>query len=65
MPDGRPHANGHVLPLPEVLVPLAAAKFVAEGNLTDAETRGAVCDLLVSLAAWTCWTPEAQIRQSR
>lgn len=51
--DGLAYTNGYVLPLPEVLVPLAAAKFDAEGNLTDAETRAAVRDLLVSLAAWT------------
>jgi chromate reductase len=51
--DGLAYTNGYVLPVPEVLVPLAAAKFDAEGNLTDAETREAVRDLLVSLAAWT------------
>ena len=51
--DGLAYTNGYVLPLPEVLVPLAAAKFDADGNLTDAETREAVRDLLVSLAAWT------------
>jgi chromate reductase len=51
--DGLAYTNGYVLPLPEVLVPLAGAKFDAEGNLTDPETRDEVRDLLVSLAAWT------------
>ena len=51
--DGLAYTNGLVLPLPEVLVPLAASKFDAESTLTDPETREAVRDLLVSLAAWT------------
>jgi chromate reductase len=51
--DGLSYTNGLVLPLPEVLVPLAASKFDAESSLTDPETREAVRDLLVSLAAWT------------
>ena len=51
--DGLAYTNGYVLPLPEVLVPLAVAKFDADGNLTDLETREEVRDLLVSLAAWT------------
>jgi hypothetical protein len=38
--------------LPEVLVSSAAAKFDAEGNLMDTETRDEVRDLLKALAAW-------------
>ncbi len=51
--DGLAYTNGYVLPLPEVLVPLAVAKFDAESNLTYLETREDIRDLLVSLAAWT------------
>ena len=51
--DGLAYTNGLVLPLPEVLVGLAREKFDEDGNLTDAETRQEVRDLLVSLAAWT------------
>jgi chromate reductase, NAD(P)H dehydrogenase (quinone) len=51
--DGLAYTNGYVLPLPEVLVGLAGEKFDDEGNLTDAETRQEVRDLLVSLATWT------------
>lgn len=50
--DGLAYTNGLVLPLPEVLVSSAAAKFDAEGNLTDAETRDDVRDLLKALAVW-------------
>ncbi len=50
--DGLAYTNGLVLPLPEVLVSSAAAKFDAESNLTDAETRDEVRDLLKALAAW-------------
>lgn len=51
--DGLAYTNGFVLPLPEVLVGVAAEKFDNDGNLTDPETRQEVRDLLVSLAAWT------------
>ena len=51
--DGLAYTNGLVLPLPEVLVGLAGEKFDDDGNVTDAETRQEVRDLLVSLAAWT------------
>ena len=51
--DGLAYTNGFVLPLPEVLVDLAADKFDDDGNLVDDATRGEVRDLLVSLAAWT------------
>jgi len=51
--DGLAYTNGLVLPLPEVLVDLAAEKFDADGNLYDEATRGEVRDLLVSLSAWT------------
>ena len=51
--DGLAYTNGLVLPLPEVLVDLAGEKFDADGALIDEDTREAVRDLLVSLAAWT------------
>ena len=51
--DGLTYTNGYVLPLPEVLVPLALEKFDAESNLVDAETRSQVVDLLKAFAAWT------------
>jgi chromate reductase len=51
--DGLTYTNGYVLPLPEVLVPLAESKFDTDGNLVDAETRAEVRDLVVALAAWT------------
>ncbi len=40
------------MPLPEVLVPLAASRFDDAGNLIDEDTRVAVHELLVSLADW-------------
>jgi chromate reductase len=51
--DGLTYTNGYVLPLPEVLVPLAGEKFDSEGNLTDLETADEVVDLLKALGAWT------------
>ena len=51
--DGLTYTNGLVLPLPEVLVPLATERFDEEGNLIDPETRGQVLDLLKAFAAWT------------
>jgi chromate reductase len=51
--DGLTYTNGYVLPLPEVLVPLAREKFDAESNLIDADTRTQVVDLLKAFAAWT------------
>jgi chromate reductase len=51
--DGLAYTNGLVLPLPEVLVALAAERFDADANLVDPATREEVGDLLVSLAAWT------------
>jgi chromate reductase len=51
--DGLAYTNGLVLPLPEVLVGLAAERFDDDGLLTDPETRQEVRDLLVSLGAWT------------
>ena len=50
--DGLAYTNGFVLPLPEVLVTLAADRFDEDGQLIDAETREEVGDLLKSLAAW-------------
>ena len=51
--DGLAYTNGLVLPLPEVLVPLAAEAFDDDINLSDVATREEVRGLLVSLAAWT------------
>jgi chromate reductase len=51
--DGLTYTNGYVLPLPEVLVPLARQKFDSESDLVDAETRSQVVDLLKAFAAWT------------
>ncbi len=51
--DGLAYTNGLVLPLPEVLVPLAAERFDDNVNLSDVATREEVRGLLVSLAAWT------------
>lgn len=51
--DGLSYTNGFVLPLPEVLVPLAGEKFDDDGNLTDPRTEVEIRDLLVALAAWT------------
>ena len=50
--DGLSYTRGFVLPLPEVLVPLAEDKFDAEINLVDEETRAEIRDLLKALAAW-------------
>jgi len=50
--DGLAYTGGLVMPLPEVLVPLAESRFDDEGSLTDDGTRLAVHDLLVSLADW-------------
>ena len=43
----------HFVNKPEVMIGGAAAKFNAEGKLTDETTRGFVRDLVASLAAWT------------
>lgn len=51
--DGLAYTNGFVLPLPEVLVPLATDKFDADGDLIDQATGAEIRDLLVALAAWT------------
>ena len=51
--DGLAYTNGFVLPLPEVLVPLATDKFDADGGLIDQATGAEIRDLLVALAAWT------------
>jgi chromate reductase len=51
--DGLTYTNGYVLPLPEVLVPLARQKFDAESELVDVDTRSQVVDLLKAFAAWT------------
>jgi chromate reductase len=50
--DGLSYTRGLVLPLPEVLVPLAEERFDADINLVDAETREEIRDLLKALAAW-------------
>jgi chromate reductase, NAD(P)H dehydrogenase (quinone) len=51
--DGFAFTGGIVLPVPEVLVPLADAKFDAAGDLIDEETTENVRDLVRALAAWT------------
>ncbi len=51
--DGLTFTGSLVLPLPELLVPLAGDKFDADGDLTDPGTRAEIRDLLVALAAWT------------
>jgi chromate reductase len=51
--DGMTYTGSLVLPLPELLVPLAGTKFDDAGNLADDETRMEIRDLLVALAAWT------------
>jgi chromate reductase len=51
--DGLTYTGGLVLPLPEVLVPLAQEHFDAHSKLTDEGTRQAVRDLLVAFALWT------------
>lgn len=51
--DGFAYTGGIVLPLPEVLVPLASTKFDEAGNLVDEDTRAAVRDLVKALVVWT------------
>lgn len=51
--DGLAYTNGYVLPLPEVLVPMAGERFDADSNLVDPETRAMIVDLLKAFAAWT------------
>ena len=51
--DGLAYTNAYVLPLPEVLVTRAAARFDADNELVDPETREAIRDLLKSFASWT------------
>ena len=51
--DGLTYTNGFVLPLPEVLVGDAVAKFDDESNLVDVETRDEIRDLLRALVVWT------------
>jgi chromate reductase len=50
--DGLAFTGGIVLPLPEVLVPLASQSFDANGDLVDEDVRTEVRDLLVSFSAW-------------
>ena len=45
--------NMYPLNRPEVMVPFAADKVDANGNVTDAKTREKIKELLESLAAWT------------
>ena len=51
--DGLTFTNSLVLPLPELLVPLAGDKFDEGGDLIDEATRAEIRDLLVALASWT------------
>jgi len=50
--DGLTYTGSLVLPLPELLVPLASTKFDVAGDLIDPDTRVEVRDVLVALAAW-------------
>ncbi len=45
--------NMYPLNTPEVMVPFAAEKFDAAGNLTDAKARQKITELLRALMAWT------------
>jgi chromate reductase len=47
------YLDGRLLARPEVLIPGAAQKFDADGNLTDAPTRKLIAELIAALAAWT------------
>jgi chromate reductase len=51
--DGLTFTGSLVLPLPELLVPLAGDKFDERGDLIDEATRTEIRDVLVALAAWT------------
>lgn len=51
--DGLTYTGSLVLPLPELLVPLAGTRFDDAGDLIDPETRVEVRDLVVALAAWS------------
>ena|SRR5689334_4756339 len=62
--DGLAYTNGYVLPLPEVLVGNAAARFDEQGNLTDDDTRQEIRDLLVALVAWTRRIREADLAEA-
>jgi chromate reductase len=50
--DGLTYTGSLVLPLPELLVPLAGTKFDDAGDLIDPDTRAEVRDVLVAFAAW-------------
>jgi chromate reductase len=50
--DGLTYTNGLVLPLPEVLVERATAKFDSDGNLVDSDTGEEITDLLKAFGAW-------------
>ena len=43
----------HPLNRPEVMIPAAAEKFDAQGNLTDAKTKAKIKELIEALVAWT------------
>ena len=45
--------NAHVLNKPEVMIGQAAAKFDAEGRLTDETTRGLIAQQMAALRDWT------------
>ena len=45
--------DGRLLTRPEVLIPAAAQKFDAAGNLVDEPSRKLVSEQLIALAAWT------------
>jgi chromate reductase len=43
---------GHILPKPEVFIGNAAAKFDAQGRLTDEATRKFLSELLAAFQPW-------------
>lgn len=45
--------NMHPVNRPEVMMPFAASKVDADGNLNDSTTKGLIKDLLENLVSWT------------
>ena len=42
-----------VMPQPELLIDLAGSRFDHDGNLTDADLRGSLVELVEALGRWT------------
>jgi chromate reductase, NAD(P)H dehydrogenase (quinone) len=47
------YLNMYPLNRPEVMIPLAAERFDADGNLIDDKSRELIAQLLQSLVQWT------------